>query len=287
MRGSPWSRSRRALRYVGRATVLGLAAEVLFASGLLQAQQAKVAASAAGTSPTAQARAPFDVTGYWVSLVTQDWRFRMLVPGRGEYADVPINLTAKQLADAWSAAADEAAGKQCEAYGAAVIMRNPERLHITWSDPNTLRVDTDAGMQTRLLRFPTPPPAGGDAAAPLAAPQSHAPPSWQGQSVARWLLAGAAAAGAPAANAPRYGSLEVLTDDMLPGLLRKNGIPYSAGARTTEYWDLRTLPGHQWMSISVNVEDDVYLQTPYIYDSIFQKEPDGSRWAPSACTLRS
>jgi hypothetical protein len=262
---------------------------LLFASGPLQAQQARAPAKAAGASPTAQAQASFDATGYWVSLITQNWRFRMLVPGKGEYADVPINLKAKALADAWNASADEAAGKQCEAYGAAVIMRTPERLHITWSDPNTLQVETDAGMQTRLLHFVTPPPAAADAGAPLAAPQTNAPRSWQGQSVARWLPAGAggAAGAAPAANAPHHGSLEVVTNDMLAGLLRKNGIPYSENARMTEYWDLHALSTQQWISISVRVVDPVYLQIPYIYDSIFQKEPDGSKWAPSACTLRS
>ncbi|MGH8144112.1 MAG: hypothetical protein ACREU2_16550 [Steroidobacteraceae bacterium] len=289
MNACGWSRSRRAVRYAGCATVLGAVVGLLLACGPVRAQQAKAASKSAGASPTAQAQAAFDATGYWVSLITQDWRFRMLVPGKGEYADVPINLKAKALADAWSASADEAAGKQCEAYGAAVIMRNPERLHITWANPNTLQVDTDAGMQTRLLRFLPPSPTAAAAPAPLAAPPPHAPPSWQGQSVAQWLPAGAgAAAGAAAgAHAPRHGSLEVVTNDMLPGLLRKNGIPYSEHARMTEYWDLRALSGQQWISISVTVEDPLYLQIPYIYDSVFQKEPDGSKWAPAACTLRS
>ncbi len=32
-------------------------------------------------------------------------------------------------------------------------MSVPGRLHITWQDANTLRIDTDAGRQTRLVRF--------------------------------------------------------------------------------------------------------------------------------------
>jgi hypothetical protein len=213
----------------------------------------------------------------------------MVVPGKGEYADVPINLKAKQVADAWDPATDETAGNQCEAYGAAVIMRNPERLHISWLDANTLRVDTDEGMQTRLLKFVPPAVTGPQSVVPepLAAPHSGAPPTWQGQSAARWQLAARVGAAPAAATAPRFGALEVSTADMLPGLLRKNGIPYGADTQMREFWDLRTLGGQKWISISVRVTDPQYLRSPYIYDSIFQQEPDGSKWAPSACTLRS
>lgn len=291
---------RAVVMYPHRAAgVVGALSLLLGTGALWAAQPGRTAAGAtrpAAKPPSAQAQAPFDPSGYWVSLITENWRWRMVVPGKGEYADVPINLKAKQLADAWNPATDEAAGKQCEAYGAAVIMRNPERLHISWQDANTLRVDTDEGMQTRLLRFVPPAAPGGPAAAPqpLAAPQTDAPPSWQGQSAARWQLpaaaagAGGAAAPAPApATAPRFGSLEVSTDDMLPGLLRKNGIPYGADTQMREFWDLRTLDTQKWISISVRVTDPQYLRAPYVYDSIFQQEPDGSKWAPSVCTLRS
>ena len=57
------------------------------------------------------------------------------------------------MADTWDPAKDEAAGEQCRAYGAANIMRVPGRLHITWQNDTTLRIDTDAGTQTRLIRF--------------------------------------------------------------------------------------------------------------------------------------
>ena len=271
-----------------------LCAATLLASPALLAQQPSGPPARAAAAPSARTQAPFDPTGYWVSLITQNWRYRMVVPGKGEYADVPINIKAKQLADAWSAGADEAAGKACEAYGAAIIMRNPERLHIAWLDDNTLRVDTDAGMQTRLLHFlPPAVPSPSGQIAPPPRPQSAMPSIGQGYSVARWILAGVLAGGmapalpAQAPNQPRFGSLVVNTDDLLPGLLRKNGIPYSAGARVTEYWDLRQLAARQWISISVQVDDPEYLQTPYIYDAICQKEPDGSRWTPAPCTLGS
>src|SRR5580658_6744358 len=101
----------------------------------------------------AKASAPVDLTGYWVSYVTEDWRFRMVTPRKGDYQNVPMTEQARKIADAWDPAADEAAGNQCKAYGAAAIMRVPARFHITWQDDNTLRVDSDTGMQTRLLHF--------------------------------------------------------------------------------------------------------------------------------------
>ena len=35
--------------------------------------------------------APEDLTGYWVSVVTEDWRFRMVTPAKGDFASVPLN----------------------------------------------------------------------------------------------------------------------------------------------------------------------------------------------------
>jgi hypothetical protein len=233
--------------------------------------------SAAEASPQAQTPRDFDLPGYWVSIVTQNWRFRMIVPTRGDYVEIPINLKAKQFADAWNPAADEAAGKQCEAYGAAAIMRMPERLHISWQDARTLKVQTDSGMQTRLLNFT---PTATDASVPATA-------SWQGYSVAHWA-AHAAPAGPPGASQPKreYGGMEVTTDHMLPGLLRKNGVPYSGKAQMSEYWEVNGEPqGDQWLTVTTELQDPEYLQTPFYFTSIFQKEPDGSKWDPTPCSL--
>ena len=282
----------RSLERIGNATAWsrpGAALAVaclgawLLAPAVVRAQGRALTAGAAAAakSPSAREQAPYDLTGYWTSVITQNWQYRMVVPGPGEYADLPINAKAKQLADAFRASADTAAGKQCEAYGAAALMRLPEHLHIHWQDADVLRVDTDAGMQTRLLHFR---PAAADAA-----PEA----SWQGWSAAKWVLAnagGAAAGAAGAANAPpvRYGSLQVITDHLLPGLLRKNGVPYGAETKLTEWWDLRVEPeGDQWLTITSTVVDPQYLQAPLIYDSIFQKLPDDSKWAPAPCSLNS
>ncbi len=102
---------------------------------------------------TAKASAPIDITGYWVAFVTEDWRFRMITPRKGDYQPVPLTPEARKIADAWDPAADEAAGNQCKSYGGAAIMRLAARFHITWQDDNTLKVESDYGMQTRLLHF--------------------------------------------------------------------------------------------------------------------------------------
>jgi len=240
--------------------------------------QTRTRTSAVNDTSSAQAQAPYDLQGYWVSLVTQNWQFRMIVPGPGEYADIPINQQAKQFADAWKAAAEEASGRQCEAYGGAVIMRLPERLHIHWHDANLLQVDIDSGLQTRLLHF-----------AATAAPPNE-PVNLQGYSQARWVKlmnSGQLFAPPSAPPNPDAGSLEVKTDHLQPGLLRKNGVPYSSRTRVREWWDLRTEPtGQRWLSISTRVVDPQYLIDPYLYDSIFAREADGSKWAPSPCSLR-
>jgi hypothetical protein len=204
-----------------------------------------------------------------------------------------MNLASKTFADAWSAAADEAAGKQCEAYGAGVVMLVPERLRINWKDDQTLQVQTDAGMQTRLLHFQ-----------PAAAP---AEASWQGYSKASWMLypvapvggppAGRGGRGGPGGGGPpaappvaapaSFGSLTIATDHMLPGLLRKNGLPYSGQSSLLEYWELQRDPitQTQYLLVTAALSDPVYLLRPYYYTVTFKKEADDSKWDPTPCTL--
>lgn len=236
--------------------------------------------------PTAKAAAPIDVTGYWVSVVSEDWRWRMVTPAKGDYTSVPLTLAAKQAADLWDPAKDEAAGEACRSYGAAGLMRVPTRLHITWADERTLKVETDAGTQTRLLRFDLAP---GSASGSRAAPKG--PPSWQGVSVAEWELPlrsnAVATAMPPETIPPGVGSLKVVTTRLRPGYLRKNGIPYSANTTLTEYWDLNKEPeGDQWLVITSVVHDPVNLQTDYITSPNFKKEADGAKWDPTPCSAR-
>jgi hypothetical protein len=217
----------------------------------------------------ARSAAPIDLTGYWVSVVTQEWRFRMVTPAKGDYQSIPITLEAKKAGDAWDPAKDEAAGDRCKAYGAPGLMNIPTRLHITWEDDNTLRVDTDAGTQTRRFHFGNWKP-------------QDLSPTLQGNSVAEWQTARGARG-----TAPRSGSMSVATTNLRSGYLRKNGVPYSAQARLTEYWDLSTeRNGDQWITITSSVDDPQYLRQPYVRTWQFKKEAEGSKWDPTPCSAR-
>ena len=213
--------------------------------------------------------APIDLTGYWVSVVTQDWRWRMVTPAKGDYASIPITLEAKKVGDSWDPAKDEAAGEHCKSYGAPALMAVPTRLRITWQDDNTLKVETDAGGQTRLFRFGNP-------------RSQRGPATWQGESIAEWERPRAARGAVP-----KGGSLKVVTSHLRPGYLRKNGVPYSADAVLTEYWDLSAHPnGDQWITITSTVRDDKYLREPWVTALNFKKERDGAKWDPTPCSAR-
>src|SRR6266853_5345755 len=101
---------------------------------------------------TAKAGAPVDLTGYWVSIVTEDWRYRIRTAPKGDYYSIPLNAAARKVADPWDPT-KAAAENPCLNYGAPTIMRVPGRLHVTWENENALRIDTDAGKQTRLFPF--------------------------------------------------------------------------------------------------------------------------------------
>ena len=256
-----------------------------------------------GPPPTGQAGAPVDLTGYWVSVVTEDWRFRMVTPPKGDYASVPVSAEGRRIADTWDPSKDG----MCEAYGAAGLMRMPGRLHITWADDNTLKIETDAGQQTRLLHF------GG------ARPES-ADRSLQGFSAAQWIggappggggfggfggfggnvaapdaaapagRGAAAAAPAAAATPPaappgrggrgpapeRWGVLRVTTNQLKPGWLRKNGVPYSENATMSENFMRFSDGTDEWFTVGTIVEDPAYLVQSFITSSNFKREADGA-----------
>jgi hypothetical protein len=236
-----------------------------------------------GTQPPARSAreaAPVDFTGYWVSVISEDWRWRMVTPLRGDFASVPLNAAGRKIGEAWDPARDEADGLQCKAYGAAAIMRMPTRVRISWEDDNTLKVETDAGSQTRLFHFTagTPP----------------ASPSWQGHSVANWERPLSGEVEPPTTfgifarrTGTRGRALEVTTRALRPGYLRKNGVPYSDQAVVTEYYTYRRHPtGEEWFTVTTIVRDPVYLNGPFVTSSDFKKEPDGARWRPTPCETR-
>jgi len=253
---------------VTRFTAPGLAAAYLCTAVALTAQAGPARGRGAPPVASARASAPSDLTGYWVAVISQDWRWRMVTPPRGDYASVPITLEAKKMGDAWDPAKDEAAGEACRAYGAPGLMALPTRLHITWQDDETLRMDADAGTQTRLFRF---------AAARVT---RRGALSWQGESVAEWTRPRPAPG-----TTPKGGSLKVVTTNLRPGYLRRNGVPYGADAVLTEHWDLFTDPsGDQWIGITRIMEDPKFLREPWVTVLNFKKEHDGAKWEPTPCT---
>jgi hypothetical protein len=219
--------------------------------------------------------APFDVTGYWVSVVTEDWRWRMVTPPKGDYTSVPLNAEGRRVADLWDLAKDKANGDECKPYGAAGIIRIPMRLHITWPDDSTLKIDTDAGQQTRLLHFGPSAPAGGER-------------TWQGYSAAEWYkeIQFNGLVGAGRAGSVTGGNLKVVTTNMKAGYLRKNGVPYSESTVLTEHINRHDEPnGDQWIMVTSIIEDPKYLTQPFILSTSFKKEADGSKWLPTPCEI--
>jgi len=250
--------------------------EVNLLAGVLAILVLATSANTYGQAPpqppaSPKAAAPIDLTGYWVSLVTEDWRYRMLTPPKGDFTSVPLNAAGRKAAGEWDPSKDEAAGEQCRAYGAGGILRVPGRLHITWHDDNTIKLDTDAGAQTRVFYFGAPQSQGGD---------------WQGISVASWDRS-AGPLGLPPGPLPNRGSLKVVTTRMKPGYLRKNGIPYSADAVMTEYFDRFDVPGSDsLLVVSTELVDPTYLSQPFWNSTHFKKQNDASGWSPTPCSAR-
>jgi hypothetical protein len=253
---------------------------------------------------TAREAAPVDLTGTWVSVVTEDWRWRMVTPPKGDVASIPVSPEGRKAAQSWDLAADDASGNQCKAFGVGGIVRQPGRLRISWQDDQTLKLEFDAGTQTRLLNF--------DRAA--AAPAEK---TWQGFSLAQWEGPGVGRGGGPATD-PRAtgggllsrgvpggggqglrggppprgqaainsgGSLRIVTTNFREGYLRKNGVPYSEQASITEY--IHRLPAHPngdvWLNIVTVIEDPRYLNGAFYTSTNVRLEPDGSKFNPTPC----
>lgn len=248
-----------------------VAAVVLVATSANADQRGRGAGRGDAAPVSAREAAHFDLTGYWTAVVTEDWRWRMVTPPRGDYRGVPLSADGRRVADAWDPESDAAGGNACRAYGVGGIMRMPTRLHITWQDDWTLRIDTDAGQQTRLLRFrPQEPPAE---------------PSWQGRSLARWDKQPLARGFSGRVPSEGPGTLQVVTTAVRPGYLRRNGVPYSERAVVTETLVRHADFGEEWFTVITTVEDPLYLSRSFITSTQFKREPDGSKWNPTPCEV--
>src|SRR6059036_2984506 len=220
------------------------------------------------TPQTAKATASADITGTWVSVITEDWKYRMVTPRKGDYDGVPGTVEAFRIANAWDPAKDEAAGEQCKGYGAVGVMRLPGYLRISWQDDNTLKMELTAGTQTRLFHF-----------GPQQAAASES--SWQGYSTAQWESA------ITGRGEPRKGDLKIMTTRLRAGYSRKNGVPYSVNTNLTEYFHLVTAPnGDKWLTVISEIRDSQYLSETWVVSSHFKKVSDSSRWNPEPCSAR-
>jgi hypothetical protein len=222
--------------------------------------------------PTPQQDAPIDLTGWWVSIVNEDWRWRMLTPPKGDYASVPLNAAGKAKADSWDPAQDGS----CKAVGAGGLLRMPTRLHVTWAAPDVLRIESDTGLQVRTLHFDAAKSAASGGARTL-----------QGRSLALWehSMPVSGGMGFPLGGPQRTGGdLKVVTTDLAEGWLRRNGVAYSDKAIVTEFFDRFPTPdGNEWFVVTTQVDDPAYLKTPFVTSSHFRREADGSRWHPRPC----
>lgn len=244
-------------------------------------------------TPPASARqqAQVDVTGYWVAQITEDWRWRMMTPPKGDILGVPLNDAGRKVAEAWDLAADTREGRLCKAFGAGGLLRHPLRIQITWVDDNTLELRTDLGQQTRRFHFD-----------PAAARRTTR--TLQGTSVASWTAPaprgrgrgnaapGPRAFGPGVAPPPAFvepptprGGLRVVTTSLSAGYLRKNGIPYSENAVVRESFDRVQVFDQDYLNVVTEVVDPVYLTTSFIVSNHFKREPDGARWTPAPCAV--
>ena len=214
--------------------------------------------------PTPKSDAAIDITGTYTAVISEDWAWRMVTPKKGDYTRVPLTPAGRKIADSWDPAKDEAAGEQCRAFGAPGIIRLPGRLRVSWQDDNTMKMEFEAGTQTRLFHFGAASPAG--------------EPSWQGRSIAEWEYT---------VNPPRTGELKVVTDRLRPGYLRKNGVPYSANTAMNEYYHRMTAPnGDIWLTIVTEVKDPENLREPFVQSTHFKKLAAGATFKPEPCSAR-
>ena len=238
---------------------------IALASGSVFAQGRGGGRGAEQTPRSPKQVAPIDLTGYWASVVVEDWRYRMLDPNKGDFGALPLSPEGRRIAAQWDPAKDPSPAEDCRNYGAPNLMRQPGRIHITWQDDQTLKLESDSGTQTRLLSFTSPHGEGGD---------------WQGVSLASWDAVAAGGRG----PGQMTGALKISTTKLKPGFLRKNGAAYSARATLTEYFDRVDEPsGNSYLVVTTTVEDPVYLAAPYLTSVHFRKQADAAGWNPTTC----
>ena len=85
---------------------------------------------------------------------------------------------------------------------------------------------------------------------------------------------------------PTRGTLEVVTKNLRPGYLLRNGAPYSGATVMTELWHLFKEGDTDWLVITTRVDDPTNLNQPYQSSPTFKRERDGAKWNPTPCSAR-
>jgi hypothetical protein len=235
---------------------------------------AALAQAPAGPPPTARERALIDITGQWVAVVNEDWRWRMITAPVGDTSSLPLNAEARRVAAEWDLEKDKAEGNLCRAFGAPGLIRQPTRIRIDWQDDDTLRMAFDAGTQERLLHFGAAQPPAEHTL------QGYSNAAWYRQRLSRGVLG--------RGDGKPGGSLHVETSQLAPGYLRPNGVPYSDQATMTEYISTFTLPGDggSWLVVSTVMRDPVYFTQELVISTQFRKETNTDGWNPRACDIQ-
>ena len=213
-----------------------------------------------------KAAALIDLTGYWVSVVTEDWRYRMVTPAPGDYQGVPMTAEARKIADTWDPAKEEASGDVCKSYGAPALLRVPgaPAHHLAG------RRDAANGVRCRQA----------DSAFSFRRLEGS-----RGSADAAGRLDGGV--GARRGRGATDGSLKVTTSHLKAGFLRKNGVPYSDNTTLTEYFDMIKEPnGDPLMVVTISTTDPTYLRQPFVITSQFKKEASDAGWNPTACSAK-
>lgn len=221
---------------------------------------------------TPRERAPIDITGQWVAVVNEDWRWRMVTPPVGDTASLPVNERGRAVAAAWDVERDRAEGALCKAFAGPGLMRQPTRIRIEWEDDDTLRLEFDAGRQLRLFEF---------------MPQPPAERSLQGYSEAQWFRQTQSRGVFGQRTPPEGGSLVVRTAQFSGGYLRPNGVPFGERATVKEFFSTFTLPGDAgvWLIVTTVVSDPEYLTTELVLSTQLKKEASRAAWSPRPCEI--
>ena len=172
--------------------------------------------------------------GQWVSLVTEDWRYRMFTAPKGDTVSLPLNPAGQKAAAALGSGQGRSrrravqgvrrGGHHADADAAAHHVAG--RHH---AEDRNRRRHADAAAAIR--RRGAASPAAGRAC------------RWRRGTTRARRSRRAGSARAPAPAPPPGGSMKVVTTQMRPGYLRRNGVPYSANAVMTEYFDRLEVPG--------------------------------------------